>query len=192
MTSLLQRKRKSVQPSRFWNRQNLLHTCTKIREHNRGFVLYFSNWLARNWSTQAHDVKTTCAEQFWTLFGTKNFVLCCFPSLTVQEVQISREHVDGEKRWVISLKGVALVQWSQCTWFLVMMRVFFEGSVENLAATWPDVLFIVHTIDSAFTTGRIWSYMLFHFRCNNDAVIMCSRCTYTISIWQCPDERTVG
>jgi len=101
MTSLLQRKRKSVQPSRFWNRQNLLHACTKIREHNRGFVLYFSNWLARNWSTQAHEVKTTCAEQFWTVFDTKNFVLCCFPSLTVQEVQISREHVDGEKRWVI-------------------------------------------------------------------------------------------
>ena len=54
-----------------------------------------------------------------------------------------------------SLKGVALVQLSQCTWFLVMMRVFFEGSVENLAATRLDVLFIVHTIDSAFTTGRI-------------------------------------
>ena len=126
---------------------------------------------------------TTCAEQFWTLFGTKNFVLCCFPSLTVQEVQISREHVDGEKRWVISLKGVALVQWSQCTWFLVMMRVFFEGSVENLAATWPDVLFIVHTIDSAFTTSRIRTYTLFLFCRNNNAVIMCSRCTYTVSIW---------
>jgi len=34
-----------------------------------------------------------------------------------------------------SLKGMALVQLSQHTWYLAMTRVFFQGSVENLAAT---------------------------------------------------------
>ena len=71
-----------------------------------------------------------------------------------------------------SLKGVALVQLSRHTWYLVTMRVFFQGSVENLAAMRPDVLFIVHAKDSAFPMGRIQSYMLFFFHCNNNDAIM--------------------
>jgi len=49
------------------------------------------------------------------------------------------------------LNGMALVQLSQCTWYLATTRVFLQGSVENLAATQPDMLFIVHAKDSAFT-----------------------------------------
>ena len=43
-------------------------------------------------------------EQFLTLINTKNFVIHCYPSLTVLEVEISREN---EKCWVItwSMKG---------------------------------------------------------------------------------------
>jgi len=37
-----------------------------------------------------------------TLIETKNFVLCHYPSLTVQEVYISREHENREKQWVIT------------------------------------------------------------------------------------------
>ena len=46
------------------------------------------------------------------------------------------------------LNGMALVQLSQHTWYLAMMRVYSQVSVENLAATRPDELFIV---DAAFT-----------------------------------------
>jgi len=100
-----------------------------------------------------------------TVIDTKNFVLRHYPSLTVQEVEISREHEDGEKRWVITwpmkfeggdidpVKPVHVV--FRRTWYLVTMRVFFQGSVESLAATRPDMLFIVHMKDSAFTMGRI-------------------------------------
>ena len=49
------------------------------------------------------------------------------------------------------LKRVTLVQWSQRTWYSVTMAVFFQGSVENLAATRPDVLFTVWAKDSALT-----------------------------------------
>ena len=62
--------------------------------------------------------------------------------------------------------------WSSYTWYLAMMRVFLQGSVENVAANQPDMLFIVHTEDSAVTTCRIRSYMLFPFCCNNNDVIM--------------------
>jgi len=64
-----------------------------------------------------HEGKTACMEWFWTLFNTKNFVLHSYPSLTVQEVEISKEHEDGKKWWLLigpqSLKGVALVRLSQ-------------------------------------------------------------------------------
>ena len=47
-----------------------------------------------------------------------SFYICSYTSLTVQEVEISKEHEDGEKWWFLigpqSLKGVALVQLSQC------------------------------------------------------------------------------
>lgn len=43
-----------------------------------------------------------------------------------------------------NLKGVALVQLSQRTWYLVTTRIFFHSSVENLAVIWLDVLFMVH------------------------------------------------
>ena len=46
------------------------------------------------------------------------------------------------------LNGMALVQLSQRTWYLATTRVFLQDSVENLAATRPDELFIV---DAAFT-----------------------------------------
>jgi len=32
----------------------------------------------------------------------EKFILCHHPSLTVQEVEISREHEDREKQWVIT------------------------------------------------------------------------------------------
>jgi len=110
-------------------------------------------------------------EQFWTIFNTKNFSLCHNPSLTVQEVEISKGHEDGEKWWVTI--------WStKSKWdgigpdkpgYLVRMRVFLQSSVENLGATWLDVLFCTHE-----RFCWIQSYMLFLFCCNNDDVIMCS------------------
>ena len=69
-----------------------------------------------------------------------------------------------------SLKRVTLVQLSQRN--LVKARVFFQGSVENLAATQLDVLLIVHMKDSALTMCRIQSYMPFLFHRNNNDVIM--------------------
>ena len=51
---------------------------------------------------KTHEVKTACMEEFWTLFNMKNFVLHLYPSLTLQEVEISKEHEVGEKWWVIT------------------------------------------------------------------------------------------
>jgi len=58
-------------------------------------------------------------EWFVTIVDTKNFVLCRYPSLKVQEIEISREHEDEENGGLLgprSLKGVTLVQLSQYTW----------------------------------------------------------------------------
>ena len=68
------------------------------------------------------------------VLNTKNFVLCRYPSLTVQEVVISK---DGEKRWVITWSTKS--EWDDIG--SVKARVFLQGSVENLAATRPDLLF---------------------------------------------------
>ena len=58
---------------------------------------------------KAHKAKSTCTEWFLTLVDAKNFVLCWYPSLTVQDVEISREDElsddDGEKRWVTAWSG---------------------------------------------------------------------------------------
>jgi len=66
---------------------------------------------------KAHVVKTAYTERFWTLFYTKRFILCRYPSLIIQEVKISREHEHGENVGSLlgpqSLNGVALVQLSQ-------------------------------------------------------------------------------
>ena len=71
---------------------------------------------------KAHKVKTAYTEQFWTLFYTKRFVLCCYPSLIIQGIKISREHELGENVGSLlgpqSLNGVALVQLSQHKWYL--------------------------------------------------------------------------
>jgi len=56
------------------------------RELNKRHCLQCT-WLTRNWSAQAHEVKTACTEWIWTLFNTKNFVLRCYPNLIVQEVK---------------------------------------------------------------------------------------------------------
>ena len=59
-------------------------------------------------------------EWFVTVVDTKNFVLCRYPSLKVQEIEISSEHEDKENGGLLlgpqSLKGVTLVQLSQYTW----------------------------------------------------------------------------
>ena len=85
-------------------------------------------------------------------------------------IRHSKHSGKGKGPW--SLKGMALVQLSQCTRHLGTMRVFFQGSVENLAATQLDVLLIVHMKDSALTMCRIQSYMPFLFHRNNNDVIM--------------------
>ena len=48
---------------------------------------------------KAHLAKSAFTERFLVLADTKNFVLRCYPSLQVEDVEISGE--DGEKRWVI-------------------------------------------------------------------------------------------
>ena len=80
------------------------------------------------------------------------------------------------------LKRVALILLSQHTWYLVTTSVSLQVS---LAATWLDVLFIVHMKDSAFSMWRIWCYMLFLFHCNNDDVIMRSWWTGVGSTYSC-------
>jgi len=50
---------------------------------------------------------------------------------------------------------MALVQLSQCTWYLVMARVFFQGSVENLAAMRLNVLFMFHAKLISFSLSVI-------------------------------------
>jgi len=40
-------------------------------------------------------------EQFLTLINTKNFVLRCHPSLTVQEVEIAENMRMGRNSWVL-------------------------------------------------------------------------------------------
>ena len=78
--------------------------------------------------------------------------------------------IDGK----IQLKHTSTAKWTRINNIKNVVRVFFQGSAENLAAMWLDVLFIVHAKDSAFTMRRIQSYMLFFFHCNNNDVIMCS------------------
>lgn len=34
------------------------------------------------------------------LYDMKNFVVCCYPNLTVRVVEISIDDEDGEKQWV--------------------------------------------------------------------------------------------
>ena len=53
---------------------------------------------------KAHEVKTACVKRFWTLVDTKNFILDCYPSMTVREVEISREREDGET-WSMKSEG---------------------------------------------------------------------------------------
>lgn len=66
------------------------------------------------------------------LIDMKNFVLCCYPSLKVQEVNISRE--GGEKQWVTAwstkFEGGGIGPLKLACKVLVMMAVLF---VENLA-----------------------------------------------------------
>ena len=63
-------------------------------------------------------------ERFWTLIDMKNFLLHHYPSLTVQEVDMSTEHEDG---------GIT------------------RSMISEVGDSGP--VFIVHTKDSAFTTG---------------------------------------
>jgi len=46
---------------------------------------------------RAHEAKFTCTELSLILINTRNFVLHCYPSLTVQEVELDKEHEDEEK-----------------------------------------------------------------------------------------------
>lgn len=64
-----------------------------------------------------------------------------------------------------------------CRWSvqdpIVTMRVFFQASVENVAAMWPDVVFKINA--RVYASPRVEYevvYMLFLFLCNNDDVIM--------------------
>jgi len=88
----------------------------------------------------------------------KNFVLHHYPSLTVQEVEITREQEDGEKRSVItwSMKyevgEIGPVKPSHMV-FSGEERVFSQGSIENLAAMQSDVLFTVHAKRFCFHNG---------------------------------------
>jgi len=82
-------------------------------------------------------------EWFFSLVN-KNFVLHRYSSLTVQEVETSREHMKiGRTGGFLlsprSLNGVALVQLSQHRWHLVYkleMKMIYSGSDENFTATW--------------------------------------------------------
>ena len=40
---------------------------------------------------KVHEANSACKERFLTLIDAKNFVLPWYPSLTVQDVEISRE-----------------------------------------------------------------------------------------------------
>ena len=46
--------------------------------------------------------------------------------------------------------------------YIAMIRVLFWASVESLVTASPDVLFILHAKNCAFTAGRIRSYPLLH------------------------------
>lgn len=93
----------------------------------------------------------------------KNFVLCCYPSLTVQGVEMSRE---DEDKWVIAwsrnFEGVASINGVQWRW-----PFSFKGPVDNLAAMPSDILFVNEKF--CFYRGRIQSYMVFS---SDDDVIM--------------------
>ena len=49
------------------------------------------------------ELKCFCMEEFLTLINTKNFVIHCYPSPTVQEVEISRE--DEVVTWSTKSEG---------------------------------------------------------------------------------------
>jgi len=70
-----------------------------------------------------------------TLIDRKNFTLCCYPSLTVQEVKISREHEDREKRciitWFMKSEVGDIGPVEPAHMLLVTTRVFFQDSVET-------------------------------------------------------------
>jgi len=61
----------------------------------------YSNWLAGMKHLKL-TTQSACMKWLMTLIDTKNFVLHCYPSLTVQEANISREHENWEKQWVIT------------------------------------------------------------------------------------------
>ena len=88
---------------------------------------------------EAYLAKSACTEWFVTLINTKNFILCCYLSLTVQKVKISREHKDGEKwciiTWFMKSEVGDIGPVKPAHMLLVTTRVFFQGSVENLAGT---------------------------------------------------------
>ena len=70
------------------------------------------------------------------------------------------------------LLGPRSLKLSQRSWYLVTTRVFFHRSVENLAAMRPDVLFIVHTKDSASPWVEYKVTRSFSSATNNDDIIM--------------------
>ena len=128
-----------------------------------------SNWLARNWSAQSWwDEVYLHGTAFGTYRPKKlHFTLLSKPHSPTGQDQ--HRTWDGEKRWVIAWStksegGSIGVVKPACMVFSDNQSILIS-LCWNI--TWPDVLSTVHTQDSAFTTSRILSYMLFFF-CHND------------------------
>ena len=88
-------------------------------------------------------------------YYAKNFILCWYPSLTVQVVEISREDEDGEKWWVTAWS--TLFEWSGIG-PIKPERVVFSDNSSSFTRFWlqcDQMCYLEYMQkNSAFTTGE--------------------------------------
>ena len=89
-----------IMSSLLWLKRQNLPRVLKIEHVSSTEALSFtySNWLAGNWSAQSLQGEVCLHWKILDLINMNNFVLCHCPSLTVQEVEMSRQHKDREKQ----------------------------------------------------------------------------------------------
>ena len=120
-------------------------------------------WVDGYWSSQSSQGEVYLYRTVVGLYWHEELCFCCYPSLTVQGVEISRE---DEAKWVIAssrnFEGVASINGIQWWW-----AFSFKGPVDTLAAMPSDILFVNERF--CFYRGRIQSYMVFG---SDDDVIM--------------------
>ena len=156
--------------SKFWNRQNILHLLQREDTNQHRFCYAVVALKMASWNRIVSGELPTCNGTVLNLDDTKNFVVCCYPSLTVWMVEISREDEDGEKQWVnvfstkVEEGGIGPAE----VFRISDGRSFSFEVPFKLAAVWQDVLFIVHSRDSAFTMWENTMYTFFLCHHNED------------------------